>query len=207
MTSTQVIGLLRQKVCARAGTELDLTRKVYDYFRKYDSNGDGQLSKEEFRQSLEDMCQVYLKDQQLNELFDDIDINGDGVLDRKEVLATFLGRRNTPHLQTCLEMNPALSNRKHLLSQGPAHRKILPTSQGLDNVPPVEYVATENQADVKAPYLTTSQVANSTVTGGRQARRIQLLGPGVGLTTRTNPDKTRQRRSEWKHGGLTKLWA
>jgi hypothetical protein len=176
---------------------------VHDYFRKYDSNGDGQLSKEELGQSLKEMCQVYLKDEQLTKLVDTIDSNGDGILDRKEVLATFLGRRNTSHLET----NPALSNRKYLLSQGPAHRKILPTNQRLYNIPPIEHVTTENQADVKAPYLTMSQVANSTVTGGRQARRIQLLGPGVGLTTRTNPGQTRQRRSGWTHGGLTKLWA
>jgi hypothetical protein len=115
MSSTQILGLLRQKVCARAGKDLDLTRKVHDYFRKYDSNGDGQLSKKELNRSIQDMCQVYLKDQQLSELFDVIDTNGDGILDRKEILGTFLGRKNELEKNNFAAAWPACDPSAHAL--------------------------------------------------------------------------------------------
>jgi hypothetical protein len=159
MTPTQVIGLLRQKVCARAGKGLDLTRKVHDYFRKYDSNGDGELSKEELRQSIQDMCQVYLKDQQLNELFDVIDINGDGILDRKEILSTFLGRRNESHLEKnkfaaawpeCDPSARALESinhmpKRHALKQ-PTHNSERKNSQFL--VKPSAHINSKSAADL-----------------------------------------------------------
>jgi hypothetical protein len=112
-------------------------------------------------------------------------------------------------LQMMSLLSPA--DRKRIPNRTSAHRKLPPTSRGLYNVPPVDYIATENQAGVKAQYLTMSQTSNNTVTGGRQARRIQLLGPGLGLTTPTSPDRNhkmyvfRQHRSG-KDGGLTRLW-
>lgn len=79
--------------------------------REWDTNGDGELDREEFRQAVRRSLQLKASDEKIVELFDHLDTNGDGALEIKTELRPAI---KTIHLLYRTELERASLAREEL---------------------------------------------------------------------------------------------
>jgi hypothetical protein len=87
---------IAEKIRARARNDKDVFRNIVNAFRVYDHNGDNLLDPGEFAHTLRMFFSIKLSDEQAAELFNYLDSDGSGMIDRKEICSGLLhGRKRT----------------------------------------------------------------------------------------------------------------
>jgi len=69
------------------------TKDLEKMFKQLDKNGDGMLSKEEILEGYEEVFGIAINEEEVNKIFDDIDLDKNGTIDYTEFIMSTLNEK------------------------------------------------------------------------------------------------------------------
>jgi hypothetical protein len=87
-----IVGMITQKIYARAKNDTDVKRTVLSAFRQFDSNKDGSgssMTQEQLHKTVRAFFDLSLTGSQMDGLFRFVDTNGDGLIDYQDFIVAF----------------------------------------------------------------------------------------------------------------------
>jgi Ca2+-binding EF-hand superfamily protein len=96
LTTKQILSEIKANIKRRAKTETDITRFMQQLFRRFDKASMGYITPDSFKQIVEDFFGINLNEEQQKNLFDEVDSDNSGTIEREELVIAFLGVKELP---------------------------------------------------------------------------------------------------------------
>jgi Ca2+-binding EF-hand superfamily protein len=203
LTTTQILAEIRSNIKRRARTETDITRFMQQLFRRFDKGNTGYITPEAFRTIVEDFFGINLSTEQQVDLFNTVDSDSSGTIEREELVIAFLGRE--------VFANPGVGagpkkKSKHLERDSPRGKKVDTWKEGDQEKAEALVLQRRKEKGEKqavAAAAAAEHFANNRSEAGEESEEVQTkFGQGKLQTSNSRPDGVAVVDLKKEEGGL-----